>query len=270
MPSASTARRATSPPRRRATDGQTWASGTPNASPSGREAIGHRERDELAARGEAADRHLRPVDDTPRRGRRRCAEAARAASIAGSSRPALRTSERPARAVRSAALTTAGSGGSKASSCVATCQRGCGTPASASASRWRSLFVARTAVADEIGCGQPELLGDPRGDGDGRIGARRDDPVESAAPRRAARGPARRRSRRCSAGLRGRSREPRGRGRRPPSRCRGSVPPRAALAAPGPPRGRGASGSGRADRRPPAHCRRGTGWREPAGARCPR
>ena len=38
-----------------------------------------------------------------------------------------------------------------------TSQRGCGTPASASASRWRSLFVARIAVAGFRGCARPSF-----------------------------------------------------------------------------------------------------------------
>ena len=79
-------------------------------------------------------------------------------------------------------------------------------PPSASASRWRSLLVARHRGRRRDGVRQPELLGDPRRD---RRPARSVPgaitPVERRAPPRAARSPARRRSRRCSGGRRARS-----------------------------------------------------------------
>ena len=62
MPSASTARRATSAAASAWTDGQTWTSGTPNASPSAEMRSVTARGTNSPRRGEAADRHLRPVE----------------------------------------------------------------------------------------------------------------------------------------------------------------------------------------------------------------
>ncbi len=82
--------------------------------------------------------------------------ALRAVSIAAGSSAGSSTSVRPFCPCRSGAFTTTGpvTAGSS-SSPPTTHERGCGTPASASRSRWRSLFVAATAVAGVIGCGRP-------------------------------------------------------------------------------------------------------------------
>ena len=177
---------------------------------------------------------LGPVDVLLDEHDRRVREASRAARERAPEPGGAAHDDRPPRLDRSAALTTTGSGISRSPFAADE------LPARLRDARGRERLALPELARREERRRRPrrvreaELLGDPCGDRDRRVGARRRSRRRAAAPRRAARSRARRRSRRCSAGRRARTRAPPGRGRRPPSRSRVRVPPRAARAAPGP------------------------------------
>ncbi len=120
-------------------------------------AVADRERDQLAVHDEAADGGLRPVDVLLDH------DGAAARARAGRLDRARQLRRRRARVQarlppwRSGALTTQGGPSSPASPPTTTSQRGCGTPAAASRSRWRSLLVSTTAVAGATGCARPSF-----------------------------------------------------------------------------------------------------------------
>ena len=188
IPSAATARLATSAAASACGDGQSWATGTPNAGTSARDALGDGDRNEDAFGGEPGHAELRPGDELldstgPPRVR------ARAASIAAASRDDRRTTMQFVRPARSVTFTTSGGGSSTSRMECASCQRGCGTPAAASASRWRSLLVTTSAVAAESGCGRPSFSAIRAAPATGRSEPARDQAAEPEGAPRAARSP---------------------------------------------------------------------------------
>ena len=236
IPSASTARRATSAADCACGEGQLSLERDAERRRLGADAVGDEQRDVLARDREAADGHLGPVEvllDEHRaaarggaRLRERALELGRVLDEAelrsGPARSTTLTTtrQRRARARRPARRGDAASAAAarrppRAPRAGAPCWRR--APPSPARAGGRSRASRRSAPRRR-----------PSGRGRERSGRR------ARAPRRGARSPARPRSRRCSGGRRTRTRARRGRGRRPPSRSRARAPPRSSPSCAGP------------------------------------
>ena len=155
--------------------GQTWASATPKAGGSAVTRSVTASGGELAVDREADHRHLRPVDELLDERERRCGRAPARSRSRPAAPPGRATSVSPFWPCRSGALTTHGAVDLRrlvaaADDPPARLRHAClGEPlALAELVRREHRRLRRDRMR------QPELLGDPRGDADRPVGARRD------------------------------------------------------------------------------------------------